>query len=83
MNITPRFVNTYGYVFLVVVIALCLVVWLQLVPRSMYIPLFLVALVLYLVRITLRLVLERQRRVQQREGGVGSDTAIEEKKEEE
>jgi hypothetical protein len=82
MNITPRFVNTFGYVFLVIVVGLLLVVWFQLVPRSMYVPLFLVALVLYLIRITLRLVLERQRRIQKREGGVGTDPVVGEKKEE-
>jgi len=65
--LTPRWVNVYGYVFLVIVVAMLVLVWFKLVPQSMYVPLFLVALTLYLIRITLRLMLERQRRLQERE----------------
>ncbi|RPH33985.1 hypothetical protein EHM92_08025 [bacterium] len=71
--ITPRWVNLYGYVFLAIVAAMLVLVWFQLVPQSLYIPLFLVALVLYLIRITLRLLLERQRRLQLREAEKGAD----------
>lgn len=78
--ITPRWFNIYGYLFLVVVVAMLVVVWFKLVPQSMYVPLFLVALVLYLIRITLRLLLDRQRRVQEREKSASVDLAGEEKK---
>ena len=64
--LTPRSVNLYGYVFLGIVVVMLALVLLEVVPQSMRIPLFLVALVLYLIRITLRLLLERQRRVQER-----------------
>ena len=65
--LNPRWVNVYGYVFLVIVLAMLVLVWFRLVPQSMFIPLFLVALVLYMVRITLRLLLARQRRLQEKE----------------
>lgn len=70
--ITPRWVNIYGYVFLAIVLVLLVLVWFQLVPASMYVPLFLVALVLYMIRITLRLLLERQRRLEERQKMAGA-----------
>lgn len=73
--ITPRWVSIYGYVFLVVVVAMLVLVWFKLVPESMFVPLFLVALVLYLIRITLRLLLDRQRRLQEREKAADVDPA--------
>lgn len=69
--LTPRFVNVYGYVFLGIVLIMLVLIWFKVVPQSMYIPLFMVAVVLYLVRITLRLVLERQRRLEQKDGTPG------------
>ncbi len=79
--ITPRWVNVYGYVFLVIVVAMLVLVWFRLVPQSMYVPLFLIALVLYMVRITMRLLLERQRRMQEKEKAADSGAADLEKKE--
>jgi hypothetical protein len=79
--IEPRWVNVYGYVFLVIIVAMLALVWFQLVPRPMYLPLFLVALVLYLVRITLRLMLDRQRRLQGRDKVGNAGSAGDEKKE--
>ncbi len=65
--LTPRLVNLYGYVFLGIVVAMLALVWFRLVPQSVYVPLFLVALVLYGIRIAMRLLLERQRRLQERD----------------
>jgi len=77
--LNPRWFNIYGYVFLAVVVVMLALVWFQLVPQTMYVPLFLVALFLYLVRITLRLLLERQRRLQERESKQGVDVTGEKK----
>jgi hypothetical protein len=71
--LTPRFVNLYGYVFLGIVVAMLALVWFRLVPQSVYVPLFLVALVLYGIRIAMRLLLERQRRLQERDKKQGVD----------
>lgn len=77
--ITPRWVNIYGYVFLVIVVAMLVLVWFRIVPQSMFVPLFLIALVLYMVRITLRLLLERQRRLQEKEKAASAGSADAEK----
>jgi FlaA1/EpsC-like NDP-sugar epimerase len=77
--LNPRWFNIYGYVFLAVVVVMLALVWFQLVPQTLYVPLFLVALSLYLVRITLRLLLERQRRLQERESKQGVDVTGEKK----
>ena len=79
--IERRSVNIYGYISLVVILALLALVWFQLVPKSMYMPLFGVAVVLYLIRITLRLLLERQRRIQEREKAANAGPVQEERKE--
>ncbi len=78
--ITPRWVSIYGYVFLVIVVAMLVLVWFRLVPQSMFVPLFLIALVLYMVRITLRLLLERQRRLQEKERAANASATDMEKK---
>lgn len=77
--ITPRWVNIYGYVFLFVIVAMLVLVWFRLVPQSLFVPLFLVALVLYLIRITLRLLLDRQRRLEEREKAAAVDPTGEKK----
>jgi len=73
--LNPRWVNLYGYVFLVIVLVMIALVLLNVVPESMRIPLFLVALVLYLIRVTMRLMLDRQRRLQEQKKEQGADSA--------
>jgi hypothetical protein len=59
--------------------ALLIMVLLKAVPQSWYMPLFGVALALYLVRITLRLILARQARMEQKaqqgDDGKGDDAS--------
>jgi hypothetical protein len=79
--IPTRWVNIYGYIFLAIVVAMLALVLYGVVPESMKIPLFLVAVVLYLIRIALRLLLERQRRLQEREKMASMNAIGEETKE--
>ncbi len=65
MKITHKVANTYGYVAIALMVALLVLVLLRAVPQSWHMPLFGVALALYLVRITLRLILARQARLEQ------------------
>lgn len=65
MKITHKVANTYGYIAIGVMVALLVMVLLKAVPQSWHMPLFGVALVLYLVRITLRLIMARQARMEQ------------------
>lgn len=64
MKITQSTANTYGYISIAVMILLLAAVLFELVPRSWYYPLFAVALTLYMIRITMRLVLARQARLE-------------------
>jgi hypothetical protein len=63
MQVTNRGVNIYGMVAILVMLAMVAVVFLQLVPRSWHWPLFSVALTLFAIRIALRLILARQKRL--------------------
>ncbi len=78
MKITPNLANTYGYISITAMVVLLVAVLFEWVPRSWYYPLFAVALTLYMIRITLRLVLARQARLERGEKkeveGMGSDT---------
>lgn len=67
MKLTPKAVNTYGYVSIALMLLMVVVILLQWVPRSWFYPLFAVAVTLYMVRITMRLVLARQERVAREE----------------
>jgi hypothetical protein len=80
MKITHKAANTYGYISIAVMLVLLVLVLLQAVPKAWHMPLFGVALALYLVRITLRLILARQPRLDRQgqsseheEDGIGSD----------
>lgn len=73
MKITHKAANTYGYIAIGVMVALLAMVLLKAVPQSWHMPLFGVALALYLVRITLRLILARQAR-KEHQGQEGADT---------
>lgn len=61
---TQRGLNIYGYVSVTVMLVLLLLVVFKQVPVSWYRGLFLIALVLFLIRITLRLVVARQARIE-------------------
>jgi Flp pilus assembly protein TadB len=79
MKITHKAANTYGYVAIAIMFALLVMVLLKAVPQSWHMPLFGVALALYLVRITLRLILARQARKEQQgqqgDGAKGEETS--------
>jgi hypothetical protein len=64
MHMTQRGLNIYGYVSVTVMLVLLLLVVFKQVPVSWYRGLFLIALVLFLIRITLRLVVARQARIE-------------------
>ena len=66
MKITPSLANTYGYISIAAMVLLLIAVLFELVPRSWYYPLFAVALTLYMIRITMRLVLARQARLEKK-----------------
>jgi energy-coupling factor transporter transmembrane protein EcfT len=61
--LTQRTVNVVGLAIIALMAVLLVMVWFQFVPRSWYWTIFAVALVLFLIRITLRLVLARQERL--------------------
>ncbi|MCZ6775641.1 MAG: hypothetical protein O7D34_04185 [Ignavibacteria bacterium] len=60
--ITHKAVNTYGYISISVMLVLLVLVWFEVVPKSLYIPLFLVAAALFGGRLVLRVLLVRQLR---------------------
>ncbi|MCC6396305.1 MAG: hypothetical protein IT282_04760 [Bacteroidetes bacterium] len=63
MKITPNVANTYGWFSIAVMVVLFILVLMDLVPRTWYYPLLGVAVALYMVRVTLRLILGRQARL--------------------
>ena len=60
--ISHKAVNTYGYISIGVMLVLLALVWFEVVPKSLYIPLFLVAAALFVGRLVLRVLLVRQLR---------------------
>ena len=62
--LTQRTVNIVGLAIIALMAVLLVLVWQQLVAPSWYWVIFAVALMLFLVRITLRLVLARQERLE-------------------
>ena len=67
--LTRKFLNVYGIVGVVVMAAMLLLIWFKLVPPSYYIPLFSVALVLWISRLVMRVLLVRK---EKREASVES-----------
>ncbi|MBP1691827.1 MAG: hypothetical protein H6Q32_1179 [Bacteroidetes bacterium] len=65
MKITPGVANTYGWFSIAVMVVLFILVLMDIVPRTWYYPLLGVAVALYMVRVTMRLILARQARVDQ------------------
>ena len=72
---TSRTVNIYGYISLAVMAVILLLMWQRMVPERWYWALFSVALVLFLFRVTMRLLLARQKRQQKNAEGVGASQA--------
>jgi hypothetical protein len=75
--LTQRTVNIVGLAIVVCMAILLVLVWRQMVPPSWYWIVFAVALMLFLVRVTLRLILTRQERLlreaqEKAAGGSGS-----------
>jgi hypothetical protein len=60
--LTKKTVDLYGIISVTVMLVLFLLVWFNVVPASMSLPLLLVALALFMVRVTMRLILARQER---------------------
>ncbi len=69
--LTRKAVDTYGIVAIFIVLVLLLLVMFRQVPETMYLPLFLIALALFLVRVTMRLLYHRQERLRQMQPGAG------------
>ena len=63
MRISERTVNSFGYIGLTVLVILAILVWLRLVPDYLQLPVFCLALILLLVRLTLRLLAQRTKRI--------------------
>lgn len=76
MKISHRTADAFGYISLILVVLLFISVLTGMLPAYLQLPLFFLALTLYLLRIALRLTSERQRRLeeekkaQSNEGGV-------------
>ena len=60
---TQRSATIAGFAIVAAMAVLLLLVWLKLVPEGWYLFIFLFALLLFLIRITLQLVIARQRRL--------------------
>jgi hypothetical protein len=59
---TPKALNTYGIVNTVVLVVMLGLVWFKVVPESTFPTIFLFATALVLMRLTIRLVLQRNQR---------------------
>jgi FtsH-binding integral membrane protein len=71
--VSRKAVTVYNYVSLGIMAVLLVVMWQQMVPAQWYWHLFAVALVLFLSRIALRLILERQGRLGREVGNRGDE----------
>jgi len=60
--ITTKMVNVFGFVSIGIMVILLLLIWQQAVPPSLYIPFFLIAVGLFIVRIVLRVLAGRAER---------------------
>ncbi len=61
--LTPRTANIYGVIAIAVMLVMFLLMLFKQVPPSFYLGMFLIAVVLLLIRVTLRLILARQARL--------------------
>lgn len=62
MKITPKTVAVFGYISIPVMLIMLALLWLRIVPETLTIPFFSIALGLFLVRIFLRIQLARSER---------------------
>ncbi|MBX2992488.1 MAG: hypothetical protein KF749_15150 [Bacteroidetes bacterium] len=62
MNITPKTVAVFGYISIPVMLIMLALLWFRIVPDTLTIPFFSIALGLFLVRIVLRIQLARNER---------------------
>ena len=60
--LTSRFVAAYGWVSLAIMAALLALMWLKVIPESLYLPMFIIAIVLFSGRLILRIMEIRQQR---------------------
>jgi len=67
MRVTKRGVNTYGFVAIAVMLVMVVLVFFNMVPREWQWKLFAFALTLFSIRIGLRLMLARQKRLDDEE----------------
>ncbi|MGA9119624.1 MAG: hypothetical protein WB699_09670 [Bacteroidota bacterium] len=63
MRISERTMNSFGYIGLSVLVVLALLTWLDYIPGYLRLPVFFLALTLLLIRLTLRLLAERTKRM--------------------
>jgi membrane protein implicated in regulation of membrane protease activity len=67
MNLlTQRAAHIYGYFVIFMLALFAILVWLRLVPQDWYWTLVLLAALFFMIRLTLKLVLDRQRRAEER-----------------
>lgn len=59
--------NAFGYIGLAVLVILALLTWLGAIPEYLQLPVLFLALILLLVRVTLRLLAERTKRLEEEE----------------
>ena len=72
--ITQRFVALYGTIGIVVMIALLALLYFKLVPTSLEIPFFIIAILLFVGRVILRIALARQEK-RAKSAGAGEPTS--------
>ncbi|MEK9139051.1 MAG: hypothetical protein AAB393_18180 [Bacteroidota bacterium] len=58
--LTRKFLTIYGIVGVAAMIVMFILVWFKLVPQEYYLPLFLIAFVIWVSRLVLRMVLARR-----------------------
>jgi len=74
--INQKFVEIYGYVAILVMAVMLALIWFEKIPRSLYLTCFIIAATLFLIRVTLRLLVARQKRMAEGQGGTkGHDPA--------
>jgi hypothetical protein len=70
--LTPKFVAVYGTIGLAVMVVLLALIFFKLVPAFLYLPFFVVAILLFVGRIVMRIILVRQEKRAKSEANVTS-----------
>lgn len=60
--ITQKTVNVFGFLSIAVMIIMLILIWRQMVPVSYYMPMFIFALALFIIRIVMRVMLTRRQK---------------------